>query len=412
MTLFWILAALLALLGVAFVLVPLLRARPLQGPDAAAANLDVLRSQRRELDADIASGVLPAAARDEALAELVARARGDLAGAAPPQPAAAKRPWAVAAVAAVAIPALAFGMYLFTGTPAATDARVVAHAPAPAQDAQMVDLVEKLAVKVHERPDDVQGWTLLARSMASMQRYKESAEAYAHLATIRAPDASLLADYADVLGMAQGRTLGGKPAELVKQALALDPRHRKALALAGSAAMDAGDFGAATGYFQRLAAELPPDSEDAAQVQSIIAETRGKALAAGQPVPSAPKVAAARPAAPAASVSGDVTVAPSVAGKVSPSDTVFIFARSEGGPKVPLAVMRASARELPLRFALDDSMSMAPNFKLSGAEAVRVEARISRSGNATPQPGDLVGASGVIKPGARGVAIVIDKVVP
>ena len=109
---------------------------------------------------------------------------------------------------------------------------------------------------------------------------------------------------------------------------------------------------------------------------------------------------------------GAVTVAPSVASKVSPSDTVFIFARSEGGPKVPLAVMRASARDLPMRFALDDSMSMAPDFKLSAVEAVRVEARISRSGNAVPQAGDLVGRSSVVKPGARDIAIVIDKVVP
>src|SRR5437763_13126208 len=112
MTLFWILATVLALLGAAFVLVPLLRARPLRGPDAAAANLDVLRSQRRELDADIANGVLPAGSRDEALAELVDRARGDLAVAPATQARAAKRPWGIAAAAAVAIPALAFGIYL------------------------------------------------------------------------------------------------------------------------------------------------------------------------------------------------------------------------------------------------------------------------------------------------------------
>ena len=402
MMLFWILAAAMTLAGLAFVLVPLLRPRAGAGPDAAAANLAVLRSQRRELEADVANGTLPADARDEAMAELVERARDDLAARGDAAGTPASRPWITAAAVGIALPALAFGIYLAVGTPAATDARALARANAPVNDAQMVALVESLARKVHERPGDAQGWALLARSMAALGRFKESAEAYEHLVTLVPGDAQLLADYADSLGMAQGRTLAGKPTQLVRQALGIDPKNRKALALAGSAALDASDFAAATDYFQRLAAEVPADSEDAKQLAAILAETREKARAAGQ------RAAAAAPA----TVSGAVRIAPSIAAKVAPSDTVFIFARAEGGPRVPLAVVRASARELPLAFALDDSMAMAPNFKLSSAEAVRVEARISRSGNATPQAGDLVGSSGVVKPGARDVAIVIDKVVP
>ena len=411
MMMFWILAALLTLVALGFVLVPLLRARPSAAPDAVGANLEVLRSQRRELEADIANGILPADARAEALAELVDRARNDLAPAAATRPATATRPWITAAIIGVALPALAFGTYLAIGMPAATDARMAAHETRPADDAQIVALVDSLATKVRERPDDAQGWALLARSMAAIGRFKESAEAYEHLATLVPADAQMLADYADALGMAQGRSLAGRPSELVKQALGLDPRNRKALALAGSAALDAADFGAATGYFQRLAVELPADSEDAKQLQSIVDEMRVKALAAGQRIAAAPGRVPAKPAAPS-SVTGAVTLAPAIASKVSPSDTVFIFARSEGGPKVPLAVMRATARDLPMRFALDDSMSMAPAFKLSAAEAVRVEARISRSGNAVPQAGDLVGRSGVVKPGARDIAIVIDRVIP
>jgi len=412
MMLFWILAAAMTFVGVAFVLVPLLRPRPAARPDAASANLAVLRSQRRELEADIANGTLAAYARAEAMAELVERARDDLAPASAPASASAKRPWIVAALIGMALPALAFGIYLAIGTPAATDARALARAPDPANDAQIVALVESLARKVRERPDDAQGWALLARSMAALGRFKESAEAYEHLARLVPGDAQVLADYADALGMAQGRTLAGKPSELVQQALAADPRNRKALALAGSAALDVSDFAAAVGYFQRLAAEIPADSDDAKQLATILEETRAKARAAGQRVAAAPARASAKPAPISKSVTGAVSIAASMAAKVSPSDTLFIFARAEGGPKVPLAVVRASARELPMRFALDDSMAMAPNFKLSGAEAVRVEARISRSGNATPQAGDLVGRSEVVKPGARDVAIVIDKVVP
>jgi len=89
-----------------------------------------------------------------------------------------------------------------------------------------------------------------------------------------------------------------------------------------------------------------------------------------------------------------------------------VFARAENGPRMPLAVLRSSAAALPLKFSLDDSMGPMPTVKLSSASAVRIEARVSRSGNALPQAGDLLGTSDVVKPDARDVKIVIDKVVP
>ena len=127
--------------------------------------------------------------------------------------------------------------------------------------------------------------------------------------------------------------------------------------------------------------------------------------------PSAPGPVSA-PNTAGATVSGAVSLAPALASRVAPTDTLFIFARAEGGPRVPLAVSRGGARELPKAFVLDDSMAMAPGMKLSTASAVRIEARVSKSGNALPQPGDLVGASGVVKPGARDVKIVIDRILP
>jgi cytochrome c-type biogenesis protein CcmH len=412
MAVFWTLAALMTALALAFVLVPLLRVRERRaGPDAVQANLDVLRGQRREIEADVVNGVLPADARDEALAELVDRAESDLTPPAEASPAPVKKPWAIAAAIAVALPAAAFGVYLATGMPAATDPRVTAAGEsAGMNEKQIVEMVETLARKVRDRPDDAKGWALLARSMASLGRFKESAEAYARVAKLVPNDPDVLADYADSLGMAQGGTLTGRPYELVREALAIDPANRKALALAATAAMDARDYSGALKYWETLAAQLPPGSEDETQVRRIIGEVRAKA---GTPAPSlaaAPKPAPKSAATP--SVSGRVSVAPEIAPKVSGTDTLFVFARAEGGPRIPLAVLRGSARQLPLQFALDDSMAMAPNMRLSGAEAVRIEARISRSGNATPQPGDLVGTSGVVKPGARGVNIVVDRVLP
>lgn len=409
MVVFWILAALMTLAALAFVLVPLLRPRAAAGPSAREANLAVFRGQRREIDADVASGVLPESARAEALRELEVRVDAEMPPPAAPA-AAEKKPWLTALALTIALPGLAFGVYLALGVPGAADPQVMARANPKPDDDQVLAMVESLAAKVRERPDDARGWALLARSMAALGRFPESVAAYEHLLKIAPRDAQTLADFADALGMAQGRTLAGRPYELAREALSLEPRHRKALALAGTAAMDAGDFAAAMRYWETLAADLPPGTQDEAQVRTLLAELRLKAATAGTPVAATAPAKAAAPA--QKSVSGSVMVAPEVAAKVNASDTVFVFARAEGGPRMPLAILRTSARQMPIAFALDDTMAMSPASRLSLAPQVRVEARISRSGDAKPQPGDLVGTSGVVKPGARDVKIVIDKVLP
>jgi cytochrome c-type biogenesis protein CcmH len=217
----------------------------------------------------------------------------------------------------------------------------------------------------------------------------------------------VLADYADALGMEQGRTLTGKPFALIKQALAADAHNRKALALAATAELDAQHVDASLGYWRQLLAELPPDSDEAKQVTGIIDEIRS--TASGKPAQG--PIAGAQPAAAsAAGVSGTVSVGPPLETKVAPTDTVFIFARAVDGPRAPLAIMRVTAKDLPKTFTLDDSMGMG-GAKLSSAQNVRIEARVSKSGGATPQPGDLSGASAPVKPGARDVKVVIDRVV-
>jgi cytochrome c-type biogenesis protein CcmH len=414
MLVFWFLAALMVVLALAFILVPLLRRpRASSGPSVVEANLDVLRSQRREIEADVATGVLPSDARDEALAELVERAHDDLAVAKPSAAPTARRPWLAAGVVAVALPVLAFGMYLAVGMPAAADAGLVAHEGQPLDDRQIAAMVDTLAEKVRDRPNDAVGWALLARSQAALGRFPEAVQAYEHVSSLAPNDANVLADWADALGMAQGRSLAGKPMELVKRALALDPAQPKALALAGSEALDAGRYPEALGYWERLRDVLAEGSEDRKQVDAVIAEVRQRAADAGRPLPEpATKLAKAAAPAPGATITGSVSVASDLASRVDRDATLYVFARAANGPRMPLAVVRASARELPLHFKLDDSQAMAPNLKLSKAEAVQIEARISRSGNATPQPGDLVGTSAIVKPGAQGVAIVVDKVLP
>jgi cytochrome c-type biogenesis protein CcmH len=428
--LFWSLALLLLAVTLAFLLPPLLRSRrpAVASPDADAAAIAVYRDQKRALDAEFADGVITSEERDAAVAELTRRLGEEVTALKGPAPAVrmSRRAWAIALALFVLIPVAAVGLYLWLGNPNATTLASAGNGSAPQHamsDPQLVTMVEQLAQRLKSRPDDAEGWTLLARSYAAIGRYADSAAAYEHAAALVPDNAQLLADYADAAAMAQGRSLAGKPFELVQRALALDPKNPKALALAATAALDARDLDAALGYWRRLQAQFPEGSDNARQIASIIAEVEaakregkggGKLGAsseqAAQPAwASAPSKASAGPG---ATIAGRVDVAPALASKVALGDTLFIFARAVDGPRVPLAVLRLSARELPKNFTLDDSMGMAPGVKLSAAQSVVIEARVSRSGNALPQSGDLSGKSAAVKPGASRVKVVIDQVVP
>jgi cytochrome c-type biogenesis protein CcmH len=192
----------------------------------------------------------------------------------------------------------------------------------------------------------------------------------------------------------------GEPEELVLRALQLDPKNLKALALAGSAAFERNDFRAAARYWERMLPLVPADTEDARTIQANIDEARSRSKST-----SAAKGLAAK------GVTGTVRLSPKLAEKVSPADTVFIFARAAEGPPMPLAVLRRRVRDLPLQFALDDSMAMAPQLRLSGFPRVIVGARVSKSGSATPQAGDVQGFSAPVANDASGVSVVLDAVV-
>jgi cytochrome c-type biogenesis protein CcmH len=113
-----------------------------------------------------------------------------------------------------------------------------------------------------------------------------------------------------------------------------------------------------------------------------------------------------------AAISGRVRLAPALAARVSPDDTVFVFARAAEGPRMPLAILKRRAGELPFEFRLDDSQAMSPQMKLSGFDRVMIGARISKSGNATPQSGDLQGQAGPLPGSAANVELLIDAVLP
>ena len=402
------LALVAATLG--FLLWPLAHApRASAAADTAATNAAVLRDQLAELERDHSTGTIADAEYEQAKLELKRRLLEDTAVAEGTPSAARRRP--IAAIAtAIALPITAAGLYFLLGAPGALDPEQTQPQLGRADIEAMVD---KLAQRLQNRPDDAEGWAMLGRSYRVLGRNEEAALAYAKAEKLVANDSRLLVDYAESLALAHGGNLQGKPAQLVARALELDPENPLGLMLSGAVAFQREDYAGAIRQWEKVQSRLEPGSEEAHAVGASIAKARELAAAAPPPATApAAKAPAAKAASAAAKVAGTVRLAAELASKAAPTDTVFVFARAAAGPGPPLAVMRRQVKDLPLEFSLDDTMAMAPDRKLSGVTEVVVGARISRSGNAMPQSGDLQGVSKPVKVGATGVAVVIGAAVP
>jgi cytochrome c-type biogenesis protein CcmH len=382
-----------------------------------------LQEQLQQLQALHASGTLG----DEAYAaarRAVEQTQGVAAGGLAQRPS-----WQLQAGLLVGVLALAVAGYSYTGAPDAVvvgpvQAAVpaVAEGEAPVTAEQVNEIVERLAQRLQNKPDDATGWALLARAYSSLARHPEAVPAYEKALTLGGDDASLLADYADALAAMNGGQFSDAALSVVQRALALEPNNIKALALAGSAAFDRRDYITAVKHWEVVESGLPPDSGILPQVRDSIAQARQlgglpPSGPAGAPVAAAPAAALPPPTATATAgavagaVQGRISLAPALAARVSPEDTVFILARPAEGPRMPLAVLRKQVKDLPLDFKLDDSMAMAPGATISAHARIVVSARVSKSGDAMPKPGDLSGQSAVVAPGATGLVVQISDVV-
>jgi len=285
---------------------------------------------------------------------------------------------------------------------------------------QIAAMADKLAARLKEQPKDGAGWAMLARTYNVMQRPKDAQPAYEKAIALQPDDAALLADYADTLAVNHGGSLEGEPMKQVARALKLEPKNLKALALAGSYAFNKKDYKGAVQYWTTLVQSGPADNLFVKQLTPGLVEARRLAglpadptLAAAPPPPAAPLDMPAPGAASKPTISGSVRLAPSLAKQVQPGDTVFVFARAEGGARMPLAILRKQVKDLPFQFTLDDSLAMSPANALSSASSVIVGARVSKSGNAMPQPGDFAGQSAPVRVGSADVQIEIrDPVKP
>ncbi|HEY8102527.1 MAG TPA: c-type cytochrome biogenesis protein CcmI [Burkholderiaceae bacterium] len=399
---FWIAAALLILTALAFVLPPLL-GKGNKKTDAIsrdAFNIEILRNQLKELDADLAAGMLQQEQYELARNELQKRVLDEVSTAAPQLQSENRTSRMPAILLGVAVPALAVGLYFLLGNPQALAPESAANVPEMTQ-AQIDGMVNILAQRMEKQPDS-KGLALLARSYTSMGRFSDAATTYGKLAAMEPQDADVVVEWADTLAMAQGRNLDGEPEKLITRALTLNPDHPKALALAGTIAYTHKDYAAALKHWRHLMTVVPPDSQLAQMIAPGIEQAQSLS---GLP-PQASAVKASKPAGNSKAVlTGKVEIDPALRSQVADTDTVFIFVRAAQGPRMPLVALRKQVRDLPISFSFDDAASLSPDRKLSSEANVVVGARISKTGDAMPQPTDIQVLSTTLTPNAKDVRL-------
>lgn len=482
MTIFWILVAGLAGLALLFVIPPLLSRREATAEtNQDQLNLDVFRQQLVELDADMAAGKLEKGqyqdARQDLERELLHDVKSQGAPAAPAAPGTAP---ITALILALALPAFAVGLYLAIGDSAIIPRleRVpgeTAQAPgqgrgaADAQQAASLEImVERLAARMEQNPDQLEGWLMLGRTYVALDQPAKGAAALERALALAPQNPEIMINLAQALATAANGQLGGRPAELIAGALVIEPKQATGRWLNGLVAYQAGNFPLAVQRWEALALELDAAGEDAAELRQFIADAReqgglppatiatsttpppakvaspsapaspradvsptaggGTAASGGptagisptaQPAPAAGVSPTAKPEPPPARAAQDpsiqvaVSLAEPLKSKANPNQSLFIYAKAAAGPPMPLAVKRLRVADLPITVTLDDSLAMTPEMRLSSFPQVMVGARVSTSGQATPQSGDLEGEKGPLKPAeTASLQLVIDRVRP
>jgi cytochrome c-type biogenesis protein CcmH len=427
---FVLLAAILTVIILAVLLRPLLKQAGTAVGREREKTLPVYRQQFVELEQDKASGLLTEDQYQAARQELERRLLEEVGSVDKVAPMAAQsvNVRGVALALVIIVPTASSVLYWSLGNPVAMTHPAAGGLTASAGEADdsrameegLNTLIERLRQRLEQNPDDGTGWTLLARSYMVMERYAEAVPVFEKAVALNPNDASLLADYADALGVHQGRKLDGKPEALIQKALKLDPHNVKALMLSGTVAFNRKDFASAVRDWELARANLPAGTDPEASEQLAASIAEAKRRMGGAPLMAVANAPPAQSSMPpdhppvskrngSHAITGTVVLAPGMEAKASGAETLFVFAKDPNGPPMPVSIVRARRKDLPFSFRLDDSTSPMPSRKLSDLETVVIVARLSKSGTAMPASGDLEGMSPPVKPGTEGITIVIDR---
>lgn len=314
--------------------------------------------------------------------------------------------WITAGIIIILLPVTAFSLYYKLGQPRIITAMEEAGQPTLTQEQQLAsieEMVDRLAERMRQQPDDQQGWFMLGRSYMVLERYPEAVEAYEKLYALTGDQPEVLISYANALAMVNG-TPQGRPEQMIHKALEIDPDNESGLWFAGLLAYQQQDYDAAESYWQRLLPQMQANPEAYEQMEQLIAKARTE-----NPVRESPE----RQTQVKKSINLSVSIVPELQGQVEGKDTLFIYAQATEGPPMPIAAVRKQVKDLPLVITLDDSMAMIPSRKLSDFNSVQVNARISKSGDAMARSGDLVAEA--VTTGLntqQPVQLVIDRIIP
>ena len=293
---------------------------------------------------------------------------------------------------------LSSGLYFSLGD--AT--RIVENNAQPQMTQEGVEkMVAEFAAKMEKDPSNLKGWAMLARSYRVLGRNQEAAVAYERAGNFIDTDPQLLADYADTLATNANGSFAGKPLALINKALKLDPNNLMALWLSGTASYTSGNYKAAVQTWEKLAQQLPPGSEEAKSIEGSIKEARSKA--------GLPAVSPVTAAVGSKGISGTIDIAADVKAKLKAGDTVLVIAR-QPGERMPVAVLKTTASEFPMSFSLTDALAMNPSAPLSKLSEATIEVRISKTGMAKPEAGDLISSIQTVKVGSTNVRLLVDQV--
>lgn len=392
----------------------LMRRRALVSPNLAQANQQVYRLQLKDLDIEHAQGTVSEADYVQARTELLGRLLEDTAQVEAPEAKTSARSGVSAMVLALALPVAAMCTYLWLGEVQGLNppAAAVGETDSAPDLAMMAASLEK---KLQAEGGNAQRWVMLGRTYRALNQFDKALPAYQKALSLDADD-DIALERAEVLAQQNGGDFKGEPWAVIRRVLAQKPRHVNALLLAGSASYAEGEYTAAVRYWQQARDQLQPGDEEIQGIDMALNTAREKA---GEPQPAPTSPAANRAKSPdaaagvaVAGISGKVSVDPALKLAIAPTDTVFVYATPADGAKMPLAVVRRTAADLPFDFVLDDSSAMSPERKLSSQSKVVLKVRISKTGEAMTRPGDGIGVIEGVAVGSRQVRLVVNQLAP
>ncbi|NVK42638.1 MAG: c-type cytochrome biogenesis protein CcmI [Oceanospirillaceae bacterium] len=412
----WTGIALLTVLAVAFLLLPLLRARRLaldeEAEDRDHQNIHIFRERLNELEQERALGNLAEADFIDLKVELERNLLQDVG-----EPAKAKNrdrvgrgSWAAALVMAVLLPIAALGIYWQLGSAPQLQLALERQASPDPFNGRTPTLEEAVAQLEHElelNPENPEGWYLLGTTYMGQQRYSDSVSAFARVLELLPQDApqyaGVVGQYAQSLYFANDGKMDDRVRRQVERALAINPQEVTSLGLLGIDAFEGQRYAEAIDYWGQAFKFADPGARNS--LRAGIERAQQELRARGEPVPEVSGLAPAE-------IRLAVRLGEGVGGNLAPDQTVFVFARPVGG-RMPLAALKLKVSDLPREVVLDDSLAMTPEARLSSVDEVEVSARISLGGTPAAQTGDLYGTLSpvAVQGNAKVLELVIDQVV-